>query len=49
MGLPGAQVDVVEGGARGMRVTVTLADDDKSSAGAVEKALADFLFEAQVE
>ena len=49
MGLPGARVDVAEGGARGMRVTVTLAADDKASAGAVEKALADFLFEARVE
>jgi len=49
MGLPGAQVDVAEGGARGMRVSVTLAADDKPSAGAVEKALADFLFESRVE
>ena len=47
--LPGAQVDVAEGGARGMQVTVTLADGDRASADAVEKALAEYLFEAKVE
>ncbi|MEM9104166.1 MAG: AMP-binding protein [Pseudomonadota bacterium] len=49
MGLPGATVDVAEGGARGMRVTVTLANGDGVSADAVEKALADYLFEAKVQ
>ena len=47
--LPDASVDVLDGGARGMRVTVSLADADRSSASAVEKALADYLFEAQVQ
>ncbi len=49
LGLPNASVDVVDGGARGMRVTVTLAKDDQSSVPAVEKALAAFLFEARVQ
>ena len=43
-----AQVDVAEGGARGMRVTVTLAAGDKGSVEAVETALADYLFESKV-
>tara|TARA_R110002126_G_scaffold286859_1_gene439061 strand:+ start:19845 stop:21701 length:1857 start_codon:yes stop_codon:yes gene_type:complete len=47
--LPKAVVDVVDGGARGMRVTVTLAADDRPSAPAVEKALAAYLFEAKVQ
>ncbi|MGE4636060.1 MAG: AMP-binding protein [Arenicellales bacterium] len=46
--LPDASVDVVDGGARGMQVTVTLAKADRSSALAVEKALAAYLFEARV-
>lgn len=49
LGLPKAVVEVVDGGARGMRVTVTLAADDQSSAAAVEKALAAYLFEAKVQ
>ena len=49
LGLPGARVDVVEGGARGMGVTVTLAETDRSSAPAVEEALAAYLFEAKVQ
>ena len=49
LGLPDAGVDVVDGGARGMRVTVTLAEDDRSSVPALEKALAAYLFEARVE
>ncbi|MDF2371419.1 MAG: AMP-binding protein [Rhizobiaceae bacterium] len=49
LGLPKAVVDVADGGARGMRVTVTLAADDQSSAAAVEKALAAYLFEAKVQ
>jgi fatty-acyl-CoA synthase len=48
LGLPGASVDVVDGGARGMRVTVTLGEADQSSAPTVEKALAAYLFEARV-
>lgn len=46
--LPDASVDVVDGGARGMQVTVTLAKAERSSALAVEKALAAYLFEARV-
>ena len=31
MGLPGADIDVVDGGTRGMRVTVTIAEEDRAS------------------
>ena len=48
LGLPTADVAVVDGGARGMRVTVTLAVEDRPSVPAVEKALAAYLFEAEV-
>jgi len=49
MGLARARIDVVAGGSRGMRVTVTLSQNDRSSVGEVETALAAFLFEAQVQ
>jgi len=49
MGLVSARVDVVAGGSRGMRVTVTLSENDRSSVGELETALAAFLFEAQVQ
>lgn len=49
MGLPEAGVEVVDGGARGMRVTVTLAEDKRSSVPDLEKALAAYLFEARVQ
>ena len=48
LGLPTADVAVVDGGARGMQVTVTLAVEDRPSVPAVEKALAAYLFEAEV-
>jgi fatty-acyl-CoA synthase len=44
-----AHVEVVAGGTRGMRVTVTLSKDNKSSLAKLETALADFLFEARVQ
>ena len=47
-GLANARVDVVIGGARGMRVTVTLSEGDRSSVAELETALAAFLFEARV-
>ena len=47
--IAGARVEVVAGGTRGMRVTVTLSKDNKSSLAKLETALADFLFEAQVQ
>ena len=46
--VPGAHVEATEGGARGMRVTVTLPEAAESSVPAIEKALADYLFEAKV-
>jgi fatty-acyl-CoA synthase len=49
LGLAEARVDVVAGGSRGMRVTVTLSENDRSSIGEVETALAAFLFEAWVQ
>lgn len=45
LGVSGASVDVTDGGARGMRVTVTVPDADKVDA--VEEALAAYLFEAE--
>lgn len=47
--LPNANIDVVAGGTRGMRVTVTLAPDDLSSVPALEQALAAYLFETRVQ
>lgn len=48
LGLTEASVDVTDGGARGMRVTVTLGGNDARSAEAVEQALDAYLFEAIV-
>jgi len=49
LGLSSARIDVVAGGNRGMRVTVTLSKGDQSSVATLEAALAAFLFEAQVQ
>jgi fatty-acyl-CoA synthase len=49
LGLPDAGVDVIDGGARGMRVTVTLVEEDRSFVPALERVLAAYLFEASVE
>lgn len=49
MALSGADIDVVDGGARGMRVTVTISEDDRASVPALEKELAAYLFEARVQ
>jgi fatty-acyl-CoA synthase len=48
IGLTSARVDVVVGGSRGMRVTVTLSENHRSSVGYLEATLAAFLFESQV-
>ena len=48
LALPDAQVQVSEGGRRGMRVSVTLPQAARSSVPAVQQALAAYLFEAQV-
>jgi fatty-acyl-CoA synthase len=48
LALPGARVQVSEGGRRGMRVCVTLPQAARASVPAVEQALASYLFEAQV-
>ena len=47
-GIAKARVEVVAGGARGMCVTVTVPEDDRSSIAELEIALAAFLFEAQI-
>ena len=49
LGLSPTGVEALDGGARGMRVTVTLAEADRPSVPTVEKALAAYLFEAKVE
>jgi fatty-acyl-CoA synthase len=49
MGLSYADITVVDGGARGMRVTVTLAAADHTSVVALKTALAAYLFEAEVQ
>ena len=49
MGLTNASVDVVAGGARGMRVTVSLPEEQQSSASDLEAALTAFLFESRVQ
>ncbi|MDM0075645.1 AMP-binding protein [Variovorax sp. J2P1-59] len=46
--LPDAEVQVIEGGRRGMMVSVTLPATARASAPLVAKALADYLFEARV-
>ena len=48
LALPAAQVQVEEGGRRGMRVGVTLAEADRLRLSEVERALANYLFEAKV-
>lgn len=48
LGLPEAAVDVRDGGARGMRVQVTLHQDEAARLPDVEQALAAYLFEAEV-
>ena len=48
LGLLGAAIEVADGGARGMRVTVTLAEGDRNSVSTLEKTLASYLFEAVV-
>ncbi len=49
LGLPNAEVEAVDGGARGLRVTVTLDKVDGGSVAAVEKELSAYLFEAVVQ
>ena len=49
MGLGDANIDVVDGGARGMRVTVSVVEGEKSFVPALEQALAAYLFEAKVQ
>ncbi|MGZ5266483.1 MAG: AMP-binding protein [Caldimonas sp.] len=48
LALPEAQIQVSEGGRRGMRVSVILPEAARHSAPAVEQALAGYLFETQV-
>ncbi|MGZ5184662.1 MAG: hypothetical protein ACXWCO_06105, partial [Caldimonas sp.] len=48
LALPEAQIEVSEGGRRGMRVSVILPEAARHSAPAVEQALAGYLFETQV-
>ena len=47
--LANSLVEVVPGGARGMRVTVTLSKSEQSSVAELETALSAFLFEAKVQ
>ena len=49
LGLNNACVDVVTGGSRGMRVTVTLPKSNHSSVAKAETALEAFLFEGRVQ
>lgn len=49
LNLPDASVDVLDGGARGMRVSVTLGGADRSSIRDVEKSLSAYLFESSVK
>ncbi|MGZ5712780.1 MAG: AMP-binding protein [Caldimonas sp.] len=48
LALPEAQIEVSEGGRRGMRVSVILPEAARHSAPAVEQALAGYLFESRV-
>jgi fatty-acyl-CoA synthase len=48
LGLADAQVQVGEGGRRGMRVSVILPEAARLSVPVVEQALAKYLFETQV-
>jgi len=43
-----AEVEVVTGGTRGIRVTVIIPEDDRSSFAKLETALASFLFESKI-
>ena len=43
-----AQVEVVTGGTRGIRVTIIIPEDDRSSFAKLETALASFLFESKI-
>jgi Fe-S cluster assembly iron-binding protein IscA len=47
--LPEAQIEVADGGARGMHVTVTLPEENRSDVTRVQDALAEYLFSATVE
>lgn len=49
LGIADAEVEVTDGGARGMRVTVTLPSGTAQSVKAVEDALEAYLFEAEVK
>jgi fatty-acyl-CoA synthase len=49
LGLSPAGVEALDGGTRGMRVTVTLVEADRPSASIVENALSAYLFEAKVQ
>lgn len=49
LGLPEAEIEVADGGARGLRVTVTVGADHGASAAKVRAALAAYLFETKVE
>ena len=49
MGLGDANINVLEGGSRGLRVTVSVIEGDKSFVPALEQALASYLFEASVK
>ena len=46
--LPNAKIEVIAGGPRGLRVTVTLPQADAGSVATVEEALAAYLFESTV-
>lgn len=48
LALEGAQVEVSEGGRRGMRVRVTLPASAAAMVAAVERELAGYLFESEV-
>ena len=49
MGLGDANIDLLEGRSRGLRVTLSVIDGDKSLVLALEEGLAAYLFEARVQ
>ena len=49
MGLGDANIDLLEGGSRGLHVAVSVIEGDKSFALALEQALAGYLFESRVQ
>lgn len=49
LGLPDADIKVTDGGARGLRIVVTLGAEDAASVSRVRQALAAYLFETKVE